>query len=179
MRFEEALVHLRAGKRIRCKLWSNKFAYFGYKESENHVEYEASINEILYSDWELFEESENNHQGEIELPTEETKDYDIRLNNLEAMNICKRLLNIENRLSELEQWTRAEEYRVNNILKIINVRLTNIENKQDNIESNIKIMKDNLQDQCFSCKGKGVILNESKIVQSICNSCDGTGALWK
>lgn len=91
MKFEEALMHLRAGRKIKRGSWHNKNYYLkNYDCHECERDFKA---EVLADDWELFEEPEKYYQDGIELPTIHNES-----------TIEKRLSDLEFRLKEAERF---------------------------------------------------------------------------
>lgn len=163
MKFEEALVHLRQGKRVRCKQWPSEY-YFGLHE--NQFEYEISPNDILNCDWELWGEPEKYYQDGIELPTMHNQ------------------LTLETRLSELEQWTRAEEDRVNSILKTLETKIFHLTMKSQWAEKALQICEEAQKKphRCPACNGLSfrTIFDENHKPENIsCVPCDGKGFILK
>jgi hypothetical protein len=200
MKFEEALVHLRAGKRIRCSAWTNAEAYLGYRESAISRPYQAAIGDILKSDWELYDEPEKYYQDGIELPTNSNADeemndrFDIarvaidnKINKVKK-DLDERISNLENSpFLQLKTYDPLFER-----LDSVELRLKEVERFQDiTHEQYMSIARKEKPHKCPACDGVCFVTKPSAKVafdemlkagiptSMGCIACKGSGVLWK
>lgn len=160
MRFEEALVHLRAGKKIRCSAWNDKDAYLGYLCSIHSFQFEASIDEILNREWELLDKNEKYYQDGIELPTIHNK-----------KTIEERFSDLELRLKEVQRFQDITHEQYISIAKKEKPHACPV------CGGNGTIFIHN--QQMSALESMAIKRDEREIPYKDCHACEGKGVLWK
>ena len=130
MRFEEAIVHLREGKRLRIESWPKDiFIIFDFErkkvESNTYNKWELSESWFLDEDWEIYEEDK---EEKIPVLLDKIEDIHRRLEEIEeamgsdGVNISifnTMQANVFERLNVVEKLVRDHAIGLQNVYKVI------------------------------------------------------------